>query len=195
MSPDIFPVGILDQWHQVSDVRIPDAFLKNWLLNTGSLTERLQSQCRYFNLEVLGQALAIQAQITTDEYRKLYGTEHVEQPPTQIREVVLYGDNVPWVFARTLIPWQFIDEEMQDIATLGNQPLGKILFNDPRFTRHEFQLISCEPSQPLFSVFDISVPRLWGRRSVFQFKQHHIMVCEIFLPGSPAYRDMEFTFV
>lgn len=195
MSPDIFPVGILDRWKKVSNVRIPDALLKNWLLNTGSLTERLQSQCRHFNLEVLGQALAIPTQITTDEYRQLYGNQYLEQSPTQIREVILYGDKVPWVFARTLIPKQFIDDEMQDLATLGTQPLGKILFNDQRFKRQEFQLICCEPVQPLFEVFDISVARLWGRRSTFRFKQHHIMVCEIFLPGSPAYRDMEYTFV
>lgn len=195
MSPDIFPVGIADRWHQVADMRIPDALLKNWLLNTSSLTERLQSQCQHFTVEVLGQALAIRDQITTDEYLQLYGNQYPEEQPTQIREVILYGDKLPWVFARTLIPKQFVENEMQDLATLGNQPLGKILFNDRRFKRQEFELICCAPPQPLFDVLDITVARLWGRRSIFQFKQHHIMVCEIFLPGSPAYRDMEYTFV
>lgn len=194
MSPDIFPIGIADCWRKVSEIPIPDALLRDWLLNTSSLTERLQSLCHNFTVEVLVQGPAIYGQISPDEHVKLYGDHHNGEQPTQIREVVLYGDSVPWVFARTLIPKRFLEDEMQELATLGNQPLGKILFNDQRFRRQEFELIRCEPPQPLFDVFNITAAQLWGRRSLFQFNQHRIMVCEIFLPGSPAYRDMEYTF-
>lgn len=194
MSPDIFPIGIADCWRKMTEVRIPDALLRDWLLNTSSLTERLQSLCEHFTVKVLVQAAAIHDQVSTNEQLKLYGRYNDSEQSTQIREVILYGDTVPWVFARTLIPKQFLEDEMQELATLGNQPLGKILFNDRRFKRQEFELICCVPPQPLFDVFNITVEQLWGRRSLFQFNQHRIMVCEIFLPGSPAYRNMEYTF-
>lgn len=195
MSQKIFPVGIADVWHRVADTHIPDALLKNWLLNTSSLTERLQSQCRHFHVEVLGQDRAKPNQITIDESKQLYQESISTTHETQIREVILYGDQSPWVFARTLIPEKFIRNEMQELATLGNQPLGKILFNDTRFKRHQFELVCCVPPQPLFEILDIAAIQIWGRRSLFQFKQHNIMVCEVFLPGSPAYRDMEYASV
>lgn len=188
MMHECYPVGIQGFWQPPQALVVPDAHLKNWLMDTGSLTERLQSVCRQFNVAVLGHEVA---PITEEESQCLYKQTAVSGH-TQVREVVLHGDQVPWVFARSLMPQAFIDECMRDLGTLGNQPLGKILFNDARFKRLGFELIHCGKENPLFSALGI-VPEhtLWGRRSLFEFQAHSIMVCEIFLPDSPAYRDLE----
>lgn len=169
-----FPVGLAVDWQAPSGVTIPNAHLKNWLLDTGSLTERVQSLCKHFSLELIGQ----QGQIPHDNELSLLhsnGDTHY-----QAREILLCGDHQPWVFARSIIPQAFVDSELSD---LGKEPLGKRLFNDARFTRSAFQLCTVSASQ-----FGISShQRLWGRRSLFTLDSYSMIVAEVFLPESPAY--------
>lgn len=105
----------------------------------------------------------------------------------QVREVILWGENRPWVFARSIIPEALCSG---DLANLGNQPLGKVIFNDPRFIRLPFQVGKLLQPDSLLQDLDIqAVAELWGRRSVFHFEQTEMMVAEIFLPDAPAYRQ------
>lgn len=188
MISKAFPIGITGTWQEADQIRLPNAHLKNWLMDTGSLTERLQSVCRRFEVEVLGHELA---PVTEEEHRALYMDTSVARP-TQVREVLLRGDDNAWVFARSLMPQEFIETGIHELGNLGNQPLGKILFNDPRFERQPFEIMHCKVNHPLFTTLGISsVHPLWGRRSLFHFQSYCIMVCEMFLPGAPAYRDME----
>ncbi|UAA38864.1 chorismate lyase [Paraneptunicella aestuarii] len=193
-----FPIGVDGEWFQPGDFPIPDAHLKNWLMDTGSLTERLQSACRDFEVMVLGQALAPISELETRSlYPALYSLAESEDdkgtdiPETQVREVILKGDGQPWVFARSLLPQAFIDTCMSELGELGNKPLGKILFNDERFQRQPFELLQCVPDSKLLKDLAMSSSHnIWGRRSVFQYQAHRIMVIEMFLPFSPAYREM-----
>lgn len=106
----------------------------------------------------------------------------------QVREVVLFGEGKPWVFARSILP----DELCQsDLARLGKRPLGKIIFNDSRFQRSPFDVCDIDDPFPLCQKLNIKAcNRLWGRRSVFRYLHHKMMVAEIFLPDSPAYKQM-----
>lgn len=109
-------------------------------------------------------------------------------PGWQVREVLLKSAKQPWVFAHSVIPTsQLLDE----ITTLGNKPLGKLLFNDPRFTRQPFELCCIKNSQPLLHTLGIEGHMtLWGRRSIFRFQGLSMLVAEVFLPDSPAYKMM-----
>jgi chorismate--pyruvate lyase len=182
----IFPVGINSQWCNAKDMTVPDVYLKNWLLDTGSLTERLQSHCREFRVELLGQR---QEAVTLEECNHL-GLSNVSycQQDWQVREVVLWGGNEPWVFARSIIPQSLCES---DFANWGNKPLGQLIFNDDRFKRSPFQITCLSEPLNFLANFSLSVSNpLWGRRSVFCYQQHKMMVAEIFLPSSPAYRNM-----
>ncbi len=189
MNSQSFPIGISGQWSKADNLIIPNAHLKSWLMDTGSLTERLQSVCRRFEVDVIGHDTA---EITPEEGSCLYGEGETALEQTQVREVMLRGDDNEWVFARSLMPQVFIDTCMHELATLGNQPLGKILFNDPRFKRQVFEIMQCDIGHHLFNALNLSTAHpIWGRRSLFHFQSHRIMVCEMFLPSSPAYRDLE----
>lgn len=177
-----FPIGLPGQWHDAEAVSVPDAYLKNWLLDTGSLTERLQSHCRQFSLSLLGQEPIAPALIPA---RLLQDS----QGDWQVREVILHGEGQPWVFAHSLIPDALCKG---DLAGLGNKPLGQRIFNDARFSRSAFELTQLSKDDALFDKLGIEATRsLWGRRSVFCFGGGVMMVAEIFLPGSPAYAHMQ----
>lgn len=166
-----------------------DPLLRNWLLNTGSLTERLQANCHKFAVQLLGQQ---EGDISKEESQFLYGQFGDAHEKTQVREVFLTGNSANWVFARSLLPCSFLDNEMDELTHLGTKPLGKIIFNDPRFVRQGFQLVECPVKcKTLRNLNIVSKHACWGRRSLFQFKSYRIMVAEIFLPDSPAYRNYQ----
>ncbi|WP_226992228.1 chorismate--pyruvate lyase family protein [Aliiglaciecola lipolytica] len=178
-----FPVSFSTKWSAADDLSIADPYLKNWLLNTGSLTERLQSHCVDFELALIGQR---QMQPDLEELAQFSGAKSaLHDSFWQVREVILIGNGQPWVFARSVLPQQLCD---MDFAELGNKPLGQIIFNDERFVRRPFQLSCLSESHSLLNTLGICKQRtLWGRRSVFDFKQLQLMVAEIFLPDCPAY--------
>ena len=178
----IFPYahGVQVQWQPAHEVTIDNPVLRHWLLDTGSLTERLQECCNTLTVNRLGQG---EAPLYANEQRWL-----PDNPGTrwQVREVLLCAETTPWVFARSVLPQSLVDGEL---ANLGCQPLGKRLFNDERFVRSEFEL--CKVPAQAFC-FDDSAPEkktLWGRRSRFHLQHDYIIVAEIFLAGSPAYQS------
>lgn len=180
-----FPVGLSAKWQSIEQSPVADAYLRNWLLDTSSLTERLQSKCRQFSLQLLGQRL-ISPEL--EEYQTLRRPD-VEQSAQQwqIREVVLLGDGVPWVFARSVLPNSLCNA---DLAGLGNKPLGQILFNDSRFQRSPFELTQFPANSAFHNSLGLqTLLPLWGRRSLFSYQSYNMMVAEVFLPDAPAYQQ------
>jgi chorismate--pyruvate lyase len=181
-----------------SQVETPSDTCREWLINIESLTDRLMQQCQDFSVAVLAQDSNVSGvAIAADE---LALVDHNDDNSTQlvIREVLLQGDGQPWVFARSIFPVALTQDALHE---LGNQPLGKLLFNDPRFQRQPFMLAFMLPDDPfvqhLLAQKVISAQALelhlrkhagiWARRSVFTYLEHHILVNEVFLPGAPAY--------
>lgn len=180
-----FPIGLTANWQEPQTLHIPETNLKSWLLDTGSLTERLQSCCQDFQVQVLGQR---QAEISLEEIQQLnFFKQNQQNVDWQVREVILMGDNQPWVFARSIIPEKMCQAEFVD---LGSQPLGKLIFNDPRFARMPFQITQLNALNPSIAALNINCNRpLWARRSIFQFGGWSMSVAELFLPQSPAYAE------
>jgi len=178
-------------WQAPAEILIQDELLAHWLLDVSSLTERLQSACNRFEVVVVKHQLASPRY---DEFELL----GCSQSSTYIREVILLGDGVPWVFARSVIPKEINDGELDG---LGNEPLGKRIFNDPRFKRGEFQLCQLDWSlihkrlmvktKLNLSALDINTAsKVYGRRSCFDFLGYKMSVAELFLPESPAYSNV-----
>lgn len=150
-----------------------------WLNDNASLTERLER----FAVEVKVEVLSEQWLAAGDD----------PQQRIWCREVILWGDGCPWVYACSQIP------EVTLLATglesLGAQPMGRILFDrlaEQRFERSDFEFACFEPHQlPQKLCAQISAPvfeqnlTLWGRHSRFQRQQHPLEIVEIFLPDAP----------
>lgn len=179
MYSDIrFPQGLDVEWQPAESVNLEAGTLKQWLLNTGSLTDRLQAQCQHFSLQKIGQG---NAPLLAQELDNLSNPSEVQY---DVREVVLLGDGQPWVYARSVIPQALTEAALK---ALGTTPLGKFLFNDSRFERSSFELCCIEPHQSINHIIDKPTQALWGRRSRFYYQQFCMSVAEVFLPGSPAY--------
>ena len=181
----LFPINLITKWNNVSFFQLDiDKVLLDWLLDPNSLTERLKRNCQDFRVEVLGQR--VEPCAAQEENSDIKAGE-----PVLIREVLLYCDDIPKVFARSLLPLSSLTGEEQHLADIGNQPLGQVLFKNPALQRRNIEVSFFEhPSclTKLIQELNLPVqPLLWGRRSVFYLQDKPLMVAEVFLPGAFPY--------
>lgn len=161
---------------------IPDGVLRDWLLDTGSLTRRVRGACAgRFQVRVESQRWE---RPRLDEYLAL-GLRIGRL--AWVREVHLLCDDRPWVFARTVIPPRTLRGSRRRLANLGNRPLGALLFADPHMQRGPVEVARVARGSALFAAATQGAPgspsALWGRRSVFRLGGRPLLVSEFFLPA------------
>ncbi|MDT8363645.1 MAG: chorismate lyase [Nitrosomonas sp.] len=165
-------------WHPVP-VCAP-AEIRWWLQHRESLTRLIQMRCRLFRVEPVFQALATSCvdELTTMNLRRL------EQ--AIVREVYLYSDNMPVVFAHSVVKKEHLQAAWRGLSRLGNQSLGSMLFGNPLIHRTAFSFKKLRSGHPLYErackkLADRPAD-LWARRSLFTLRTQPILVTEVFLP-------------
>lgn len=180
-----FPVTLTNQWFEPSSCKLPND-LMDWLLDKNSLTVRLKQHCQQFRVEVLGQQ--IQTCDVNEANDVIVAGEQV-----LVREVLLYCDEQPQVFARSLLPLSSLTGAEQVLANLGTQSLGQVLFNNPSLERQSIEISSFDSHSSVaklaMSLQLTAEKTLWGRRSIFMLERKPLMVAEVFLPGAFAYQN------
>lgn len=158
-----------------------EAPLSRWLRDHGSLTRRIQQRCTGFAVRSVRNGLA---RIALDE-SALLGIA-----PSQLawsREVFLYADGRPVVFAHSALAAEHLRGAWYSVATLGNQPLGALLFAHPLVERKQLHYKALRNTHPLYQsaavVLHAPPLRLWARRSLFYLHDAPLLVTEVFLPG------------
>ncbi len=159
--------------------------LAGWLLDTASLTLRLQHLCPgEFRVRVLSQQWGMPALDEALALQMKPGSLAV------IRQVQLLCDGEPWVYARTVIPATSLRGRLRRLAHLGTRPLGGMLFSDPGMRRAPVELVRLDKGQALYRAATRRLKRrpaeIWGRRAVFRLAGSPLLVSEIFLPAFPA---------
>jgi len=153
---------------------------RHWLADPGSLTRRLQSLSNDFHVRPSRHQYA-RAQI--DE-AQLLGLSRREN--ALLREVYLYSNGEPVVFAHSVLPCQSLRGEWLALGRLGNKPLGAALFMNPKVTRTQLEFKKLSNHHALYrrAVRHLAVKpqAVWARRSIFRLGHSAIMVTEVFLP-------------
>lgn len=156
-------------------------FYRPWLVNQGSLTQRLQQRYSDFLVSPVSLRVAKPSQ----EEAQLLGCAMHQQ--ALIREVILMGNGQPVVFAHSVLPQKSLSGAWQKLSGLGNQPLGATLFANPKVKRTVLSYKKLAAHHPIYGQISRYItnppPALWSRRSVFQLKHARILVMEVFLPA------------
>lgn len=154
--------------------------LRGWLCDRGSLTARLKAHCRRFSVVPLATGLA---RPNLDEHALLntrVGTL------AYVREVLLLCDDVPVVFAHSVLPCRSLAGPWHGLARLGSRPLGEALFNDHRIERRPLAFRTVRSGHPLLRALarhtSVQHATLHARRSVFCLARQPLLVTEVFLP-------------
>jgi chorismate lyase len=154
--------------------------LQSWLISNGSLTARLQQ--RYAKFAVKPVAVKY-AKPIVDEAALLHLPVH---KTALIREVLLFGNNQPVVFAHSVLPRASLRGSWNGLGRLGNKPLGATLFANPKVKRTPLSYKKLSPQHALYrnatAHLTIKPAYLWARRSIFSLNCAKILVTEVFLP-------------
>jgi len=183
----LFPVNLICQWQPAVKFDLPEHLL-TWLLEPSSLTAKLKQHSQSFRVELLGQKVEPCHEIEANEIIQ-------SGDKVLVREVLLYCDDIPQVFARSLLPLSTLTNEEQQLAELGTQPLGQVLFNSPSLERKNLELAYFDQNSSVanlvnsLSIEGSGCSKMWGRRSLFFIHKKPLMVAEVFLPGSYAYQQ------
>lgn len=152
-----------------------------WLVDRGSLTERIQGRCAAFKVKVVFQG---RGRIDRDEsFLGRGGRRRL----ALVREVYLLCRRTPVVFAHSVIDPRSLRGPWRQLARLGSRPLGAALFADPRIRRYPLRQKKLNRHHELYrracAAIKSRPPFLWARRSLFMLHKSPILVTEVFLPG------------
>ena len=180
----LFPVNMQAKWCSEKSVQLPSN-LRDWLLDPSSLTARLKRHGNDFRVEVLGQKIQ---RCTIEEAT----AEVAVEQEVLVREVLLFCGQKPQVFARSLLPLSSLTGDEKQLANLGSQSLGQVLFNHPQLQRKRIEVASFDSESSVAQLAKhyqlTSNADLWGRRSVFLIEDKPLIVAEVFLPEAFAYQ-------
>lgn len=160
----------------------PDAAIRSWLVEPGSLTARCVRACRDFRVRLLAYRLG---QPLPDEAVWLGGSKQ----PARVREVLLECDGVPVIFAHTMLSTASNGRLGRWLARLGSRSLGSLLFAHPGFRRGPLEFVRLDVRHPLYrravrAAGLTQYPRnLWARRSMHALGAQQVLVTEVFLPA------------
>ena len=138
-------------------------YIKSWLIENGPITKRI-SDNENFELNLIRDEID-----EVDERDKKYLGNITGD--IKVREVILLGNKVPKVYAKSLIPVHTVEEGFSKLGSLGTKPLGDILFEKDIFNKVDV----------LYSTFKHEVNIFWGRKTKYLVKNLPFSVMEIFL--------------
>jgi chorismate--pyruvate lyase len=149
----------------------PDLAWQSWLLDPGSLTQRLKERSAdaagpgQFRVRVLEEGwIRQQSPLLLQCF-----PSHVIRERMWSRRVLLQCGDLPWVAAHSLIPVSSMQGPLKRLRTLNDRPLGEFLFRHPQLRRDQLELTH--------------TGAVWGRRSLFHLFERPLLVAEFFLPA------------
>ena len=156
------------------------AHYRHWLIDRGSLTDRVRERCAALRVELMFQGPRRAARderfVAGDRGQRVF-----------VREVFLSCARARVVFAHSVTRLASLRGAWRGLVRLGTRPLGAALFADPRVRRRPLRFRRLGPRDELHAracaATGRRLPALWARRSLFMLGKSPILVTEIFLPG------------
>ncbi|KLV07396.1 chorismate--pyruvate lyase [Photobacterium aquae] len=162
-------------WQAAQSMQLEGNEFGHWLLELDSLSRRFERHCEHFTVSLVEQGMLEHSCLVPNE-RALIGDVDCLQ-----RKVVLLGDGVPWVYARTLIPMTTLTGQERDLAELGEMPLGFRVFTDRSARRDALEIARIAGGET----------GLWARRSRLWLNGKPLLVAEVFLQDAPMYKETQ----
>ena len=137
--------------------------IKSWLIEKGPITKRIKSE-ESFKLNLIKDEISV----VDDSEKKFLGET---SDKIKVREVILMGNNIPRVYAKSLIPIRTIKNGFSKLGELGTKPLGDILFEKEIFKKTDVVYAQFQDKDSIF----------WGRKTKYIVKNMPLSVMEVFL--------------
>jgi len=104
----------------------------SWLTEEGSLTERLKEEFGNVKVDVMHEGFIS------------------EKKSEYMREVIIQSDDLPMIYARTLLKKSDLEDAWKCLKSLGQQSLANILFKDSKIFRRSLSYQICKSNDALY---------------------------------------------
>jgi len=172
-------------WHTYSRARLlnlPEIVVKGLFANN-SLTDTIMRACdREFSVAVIEQKtdrafLSESTKLNTCSFAK-----------ANVRSVILRCKTTPVIFARTVLPLQYMKRSLLRLAMLGNRSLGSVLYSERTISKQQAEIAIFNRKHFLFDYIEshcaIALQQdVVGRRSIFELGKQKLLLNEIYLPA------------
>ena len=150
--------------------------LKYWLLDTKSLSYRIRSiaKLEIIPVETRGSNIFVNEKKVFDNIK----SEHL-----YLREVLIYADRLPIMYARTILPSKYLRGFWHKIRSLNNKPLADIVFERMIIrSRFKFKKPSINDNfSKRIKMFDLKNTKILAtRQSTFKNKNEKVLLTEVF---------------
>ena len=145
----------------------PNAQMMHWLLDKGSLTQKLINHFGDFKVEVVFEGWITSYQAKRF-FRHALKDKAFKVQKFWFRKVNLICNGHIVVRAHTLVPLQTFHNQTKRIGKLHSKSLGQFLFTHKHIKRHPITV--SENNQ------------IWGRQSIFNIRDYPLLVTEYFEP-------------
>tara|TARA_X000000368_G_scaffold379255_1_gene334219 strand:- start:9460 stop:9948 length:489 start_codon:yes stop_codon:yes gene_type:complete len=156
------------------NTQLENKIIKSWLLEEGPITKRIKTN-EEFKLKLIHDDLGRANKSERSFLGYLNGDK--DSIKMNIREVILYGNKNPKVYARSVIPIETINQGLSKLGELGAKPLGDILFEKNIFKKENTVYAKFK----WFSSFISEKSIFWGRKTKYNVKNKPFSVMEVFL--------------
>lgn len=155
----------------------PPAQVERWMAHALQISPLLKACYQTVRLECVNEGWARPA---PDEAKALSQAEE----EAWVRSIVIYGDEVPCTFGRSVIPLATYTHFKDIFETLGSRFIGEsFLHQSPGFERSAFEYRLCHLGDPQYPthISGLEGP-LWLRRSQFDCQGYPLLLTEGILP-------------
>jgi len=151
--------------------------LKFWLLDMKSLSYRIRNIAK---LEIV-PIQARTSKIFLNE-NKIFGFKKSEH--LYLREVLIYADKLPIMYARTILPSRCLRGFWHKIRKLNNKPLADIVFRTNHINRSRFKFKKPSINDDFtkrIATFDLKNTNILAtRQSIFKNRNEKVLLTEVF---------------
>jgi chorismate--pyruvate lyase len=110
-----------------------------------------------------------------------------ENKSEYMREVIIRSDDLPMIYAKTLLKKSDLEDAWSCLKSLGQQSLANILFKDPKIFRRSLSYRICKSSDALYlhlkSLNLLHEDFVWLRQSEWEREGKMLLLVEVFLPN------------
>jgi len=162
-------------WHLNIKIRIN---LNPWVKDKGSLSKKIINIMPFKIKELKARHIKVFNDEKIFFQRKNTGDLY-------IREALIFADNSPIVYARTVIPKKYLRGFWGRVKSLKNSPLSEIVFNKKYILRSHFVFKNLSNNDELrkrldsYKIFERG--STIARKSVFNHKGQKALLTEVFL--------------
>lgn len=167
----------------------------NWLTKPYILSKSMKLLCNNLTVTVIQQ----QKDYILRSEREILKINNSKTPDTYVRKVYISGDNIPWEYARVVVPTTTYTTYKETFESLGGKLIGEtLLYNNPRTTRSNFEYTKLTAENYVYQELAQYIPEslnnlhndtIYGRRSIFYIDgTFPLLISEFFLPAIPEYQ-------